>query len=78
MRPISDMSPLAVVNRVLEFAARYYNYRQPFYMQYWQIEILSEWWDAEVLLEERIGGTSDLSVTLRGALENGTGNPRRY
>ena len=74
MRPVSDVSPLVVVNRVLEFAARYYTHRQPFYLDYWQVEILAEWWDAEVPLEERIGGASDLSVSLRGALENGTGN----
>ena len=67
MRPICDVSPLVVVNRVLEFTARYYSYRQPFYLDYWQVEILAEWWDAEKLLEERIGGTSDLSVSRRRA-----------
>ena len=74
MRPINDVSPLVVVNRVLEYAVRYYTHRQPFYLQYWQVEILAEWWDAEVLLEERLGGASDLTVSLRGALESGTGN----
>ena len=76
MRPVNDASPLVVVNKVLGYIAQYYSYRQPFYLEDWQVEMLSEWWDAEVRLEERIGGASDLSISLRRAFENGTGDSR--
>ena len=74
MRLFSDESSLEVVNKVLDMTAGYYAYRYPFYLQDWQIEVLSEWWDVEISLEERVGGASDLSSTLRDAFENGTGD----
>ena len=76
MRHVNDTSPLVVVSKVLEYTAQYYFHRHPFYLENWHVELLSEWWDAEALLEERIGGTSDLSLSLRRAFENGTGDSR--
>ena len=70
---MSSPSPYDATECLLDDVLRLYTERIPFCLRVWQVAVLSDWWDAVVRLEDRLGSV-DLVASLRGAWEGNTGS----